>query len=54
MTGMRLLLAAAALAAALPFGSAHASCTDDPCALECARYVLAHLDVKDPSLVCPR
>jgi len=34
---MRLLLAAAALTATLPIGAAQASCTDDPCALECAR-----------------
>lgn len=54
MTAMRLILAAAAIAAALPFGTAAASCTEDPCALECAQYVIRHLDPKDPSLICPR
>ncbi len=52
---MRLLLATAAIAAALPFGTANAGCTDDEiCAVECVKYVVAHLDPKDPRPVCPR
>ena len=51
---MRLLLAAAAVAATLPFGAAQAGCTDNLCTVECARYVVDHFDVKDPRFVCPR
>lgn len=50
---MRALLAAAALSAALPLGPAHATCTQDPCVLECALFVVRHLDPRDPSLICP-
>jgi hypothetical protein len=53
---MRRLLLAATVAAAVaaPLAPAHAGCTQEPCQVECVRYVLAHLDPRDPSLVCPR
>ncbi len=47
------LVTATASAAVLPAAPAHAYCTNDPCALECALFVIRHFDPKDPSFVCP-